>query len=99
MQHFIERQMEDIEADVDAIERIGDAERLAVAEAKICIPLREQGDGEQQGYSGADDREGAFQQQRKKLDDASRCRNRAPTGSAEPQGWAARSEAASPFTA
>jgi hypothetical protein len=56
--------MKDIEAHIDAIERVGDAEGLAITEAEKSIPLREQGDGEQQGYAGADDREGALQRER-----------------------------------
>jgi len=46
LQHDVEGQMEDIEAHVGAIERIGKSEGLAISETQKRIPLPRQGDRE-----------------------------------------------------
>ena len=68
----IERQMKDIESDVDAIERIGDPERPAISEPQIRIPLRKQRDREKQRYAAANEPEGAFQNDGERLDEGGR---------------------------
>ena len=57
LQYFIEGKMKDIEADVDAIERIEHAKGLAIAEAQVGVPLREHGNSEQRGHCRADEYE------------------------------------------
>ena len=46
--------MEEIEADVDPIQRIGHAERAAVTKAEVAIPLRVETNRKKQGDDRAE---------------------------------------------